>query len=273
MDESRQALARRVVANLCEQAERLDFLPFLIAFDNGSRFDCHCASLPAEVVVCRANRNIGYWSAINWVLRHHEGIMNRTYDFLYIVESDLVHYDMERLADCERFLTDHSDIGAVRTQEFSVRWRWLYDKRAAFLPFARRHSLVVQYDAATGQRARFKPVDRQKRIYSAAFHTKLPALNRMAAMRTIFDALARQEQVTELEFMRRYHDLYPTIAVLDGGIYRSFGNDPNSGLVTGSWTDPLVQTALGYENTRVTQILTNGFEIVIGTGTGRQASA
>lgn len=270
MDESRAVLAEQVVANLVEEAKRLVFLPSLIAFDNGSRFDRHCAALPAEVLSCRASRNVGYWSAIHWALNNHERLLGRAFEFLYIIESDLFHYDMERLADCESFLAERSDVGAVRTQEFSVRWRWRYDKRLAFLPFVRRRSMVVQYDAVTGQRATFNAADKQKRIYTAAFHTKLPALNRMAAVRDIFASLAAQERITELDFIQRYHDLYPTIAILDGGVYWTAGNDLSGRIVTGSWTSGSQQAAVGYENTRISRILTDGFDVSIRAGCGSQ---
>jgi hypothetical protein len=271
MDESRAVLAERVVANLVEQSRRLDFLPSLIAFDNGSRFDRHCELFPDEVLLCRAGRNVGYWTAIHWALANHERLLGRSFEFLYIIESDLFHYDIERLADCESFLLEHPDVGAVRTQEFSVRWRWLYDKRLAALPFVRRHSMVVQYDATTGQRVRFVPADKQRRIFTANFHTKLPALNRMAAVRTIFSDLASQEQVTELDFMQRYHRLFPTIAILDGGIYWTAGNDLSGRIITGSWTDSTQQAAVGYENTRITRILREEFDVTVCSGRNRQA--
>src|SRR5690606_36032204 len=94
--------------------------------------------------------NIGYWSAIKWVLDNAGQMTGRSYRYIYIIESDLCHTDLKPLGACERFLDNHPQTACVRTQEFSVRRRWRYDKEKTFLPFQKRRSLISLRNLVTG---------------------------------------------------------------------------------------------------------------------------
>ena len=261
LDRSRALLAERVVHNLIEQNARFEFFSHLLVFDNASRFDGHLKLLPPDVRVFRSNWNIGYWSAIQWAVRNYKDVFPEVFDFIYIIESDLIHKNMGRLAACEQFLLDNASVGAVRTQEFSVRWRRLYDKRWAYLPFARRHSWVVQYNPVTKEPVWLKLADRTNRIYFTNFHSKLPALNRLPAMCHVFDALCAQESISEMDFIELYHGLYPINALLDGGIYRDLGSIPSPDIVSGSYSTPDRLREIGYRGSRLDLIVTTGFEV------------
>jgi hypothetical protein len=254
MDSSRQGIANRVAENLVTQNQSLRFFHNLIVFDNASKHETDPSLLKNVAVNVRARKNVGYWSAINWVLEHHEELLKRSFSYIYIIESDLLHYDMDRLADAEIFLNNTDEAGSVRTQEFSVRYRFFYDKKWAWLPFAKRQSWVAQYNAVTGEPVWFRRQDPAKRIFLSNFHTKLPALNRLATVQDIFADLADVEQFNEMDFIRAYHARYPLIALLDGGIFRTCANDPTEQIVTGSWSDSNYLKSIGYQPTREAHI-------------------
>ena len=261
MDPSRATMARQVVNNLVEQNKETEFFSSLIVFDNASRYDEHLSLLPDGVAVFQSERNVGYWNAIQWTLDNYERHLGRNFEFIYIIESDLVHRNMHRLSDCARFLRANEDVGSVRTQEFSVRGRWFYDKRMRFLPFVRRHSCVVLHNAITVDATQFEKADRDAGIYRSNFHTKLPALNRMGPMKEVFARLREKNGITEMNFIEFYHDLYKVTGVLDGGIYRTMGNVISEDVVTGSWTDNTKLEELGYQATRSEQIETDTFTV------------
>jgi len=261
MDPSRATMAQQVVNNLVEQNMEIEFFSSLIVFDNASRYDEHLSLLPDGVAICQSDRNVGYWNAIQWTLDNYERLLGRNFEFIYIIESDLVHRNMHRLSHCARFLRANEDVGSIRTQEFSVRGRWFYDKRMRFLPFVRRHSWVVLHNAITRDATHFEKADRDAGIYRSNFHTKLPALNRMGPMKEVFGRLREKNGITEMNFIEFYHDLYKVTGVLDGGIYRTMGNVISEDVVTGSWTDNRKLEELGYQATRIGQIETDTFTV------------
>jgi hypothetical protein len=260
MDETRCELAGEVAKNLIAENKNQSFFSDLLVFDNASRFEGHLKFFPTEVRVVRSDRNVGYWSAINWVLDHYQELFGRSYTYIYIIESDLVHRNMSRLDACEQFLEEHQEVGGVRTQEFSVRWRMLYDKKYHWAPFARRHSLVSQNNAITGERVWFRLGDGRRRIWLTNFHAKLPALNRLGAMRKVFTELSERDEITELDFMHLYYGLYSNMALLDGGIYRMLSSSDTSH-ISGSYSTAQQLAKAGYHNTRIGYILKTGFSI------------
>jgi hypothetical protein len=260
MDKSRCDLACEVANNLVAENVTHPFFADLLVFDNASRFEDHLRIFPPEVRVVRSDRNIGYWSAINWTLTHYTELFGRNYTYIYIIESDLEHRNMLRLEACERFLEEHPEVGGVRTQEFSVRWGMLYDKRYHWVPFARRHSLVSQHNAITGERVWFRRADGRNHIWLTNFHAKLPALNRLDALTKVFAELSMRGKITELDFMHLYYDLYPTMALLDGGIYRMLSSSETSHM-SGSYSNPQQLAETGYHNTRIDHIVSDGFSV------------
>jgi hypothetical protein len=260
MDKTRQALACDVAKNLVAQNAVHSFFDDLLIFDNHSRFEDHLQLFPSTVKVVRSDKNIGYWSAINWALAHYAQLFSRQYKYLYIIESDLEHRNMHRLDACEQFLKRHPEIGGIRTQEFSIKWRMLYDKKYHWLPFARRHSLVSQNNAITGERVWFRHGDVANGIWLTNFHAKLPALNRMESLTAVFETLSRNEQVTELDFMHEYYRLHPTMAILDGGIYHMLSSSGTKHL-SGSYSSASQLSETGYHNTRIDHIVRDGFAV------------
>ncbi len=260
MDPSRARIAEQVVDSLVGQDRTAPFFRDLIVFDNASRHAEHLGRLPSGCVIVRADRNVGFWTAIDWTLRHHVELLGRTYRYLYVIESDLIHFAMERLSACERFLDEHADVGGVRTQEFSVRMRFLYDKRCPRL--FRKTNAVAQTNLITGERVRFTLADRDERIYLTNFHAKVPALNRLSLVEAVFGELRQLPAVSEVDFMRGMYTRAPTIAQIDGGLFHALANIPQAGDVSGSYSSPEELARLGYRATRADRILADGYAVM-----------
>lgn len=261
MDEQRGHVADLVTQGLCKQLIAINRKKDFIAFDNGSQFTNHFRYLPKGSVLCKSSINIGYWSAIYWVLKNYRTLLEKEYSFIYIIESDLIQYELERISECEEWLEENHDSGSVRCQDYSVKWRWLYDKKYGFLPFSKKHSLVAHYNGVTHDKIVFRAHDKKRKIIKTNFHAKLPAINRLSWMCPCFEELAIMKQVSELEFMKQYHKRYQNTGVLDGGIFRSLGNDPRSNFLTGSYSSQAALRGAGYFSTRIDRILKDGFSV------------
>jgi len=258
MDKSREYLACKVSKNL--DAENIDFYfsKDLIVFDNASIYTGHFKFLPKDAKLIQSNRNIGYWSAVNWVLCNYKEVLDRDYDYIYIIESDLIHCDMRRIKLCEDFLASNAQVGGVRTQDFSVKFRALYNKKYHWLPFVNKSSLVSQRNAITGEAVWFELADDKAKIYFTNFHAKLPSLNRIKTMKKVFNKLETKANITELDFMRLYSEEYPVMAILDGGIYKMLSSIETT-YVSGSYTSKDDLVKIGYSNTRVDRIVSTDF--------------
>jgi hypothetical protein len=261
MDLNREEIASDVIENLKEQNQTFPFFDNFLIFDNNSKYSSHLSKVPKGIKVAYSNKNIGYWSAINWVINNHLNIYKRSYEYIYIIESDLYHYDLMALKECELFLDQNPDIGSVRTQEFSVRLKFLYDKKYAWLPLPKNNSVVSQRNAITNEKVWFKRSSPSSRIWITNFHTKLPALNRMHAMADVFKRLTKESlNVTEIQFMNFYRDLYKLTGLLDGGAFRIMNSIDSPGL-SGSYSSVSALNESGYRGTRIDEIVIDEFEI------------
>lgn len=255
-DHSRRDMAISVVKNLSHHLSKVELNNSLSVFDNGSDYLDHLEILPAGTKICRSEKNVGYWSAIHWVLNHLESISNYNYEYLYIVESDLLHTDLSALKGCEDFLDAHQDASSVRTQEFSVRNRWRFDKRLSFLPFHVERSRVSLRNVVNGSKAFFKKANGFPGLYLSNLHPKLPALQRIEVLKEVFSRLAKKTSFTEADYFAETMSIKPLIGVLDHGIYYPMTEPSNSDQkVSASWTDKSVLEAIGYEQTRSSKIV------------------
>jgi hypothetical protein len=253
-DESRRDLAVEVTRNLAALVPQAALKGRFIVFDNGSTFTEHLDLVPAGTVVCRASENGGYWSAIKWALEHRAELTDAAVEYLYIVESDLWHSDLRPLTAAEAFLAATPSASCVRTQEFSVRSRWRFDKRLRRLPFHVVRSQVSLENGVTGERAWFRR-STVPGIYRSNLHAKLPALNRLSALDRVFDQLGQLRDFTEADFFRLTMADYPEIGVLDGGLFHSLISwDDRHTVISGSYGSPSALSALGYQPTRRARI-------------------
>jgi hypothetical protein len=253
-DETRRDMAVEVMQNLASELPRAGLSDDFIVFDNNSTFKDHLQYAPAGTNVIECPENVGYWSAIKWVLDNRAFLLPKTYDYIYLVESDLVHHDMHRLRDAENCLQHYPDVGCVRTQEFSVRHRWRFDKRLKFLPFHVTRSEIRLINGTTGEKAWFKSSSIPG-IYLSNMHAKLPALNRLSAMDIVFKNLGAMGNFTEMDFFAAMLKLYPHCGVIDGGLFHSIFTRERQGQVSGSYTDTALLKKIGYQLTRSATII------------------
>lgn len=252
VEESRYEILRQVVAQLLDQMyDHNEGVPLMV-FDNGST---HPGTLDLlketlSVPTLAASENRGYWSAIRWILDNAD---LSGYEYIHIIESDHLYYDFKRIAEAERFLDAHPEVGSVRLQEYSVKNQHWYNKSLQHSE-GRRYAWVSHVNSATGEQVKVHPTE-QEGIYTSNFLTVLHGLNRISTMKEVFDELGFDKKFSEPDFQRLYHQRYPVIALLDGGIFHAkLGFTPhNPRALSGSWSHDV--SRLGYRTTRQDTIL------------------
>ena len=254
LERSRQQILEVVIDSL--RLQDPSFLQHCIVFDNAS-------TQPETIPLLRSlfprvyqsRNNAGYWSALNWALTQSTHILGRSYRYIYVIESDMVHVPgaFTKLDLCERVLVENQLLGSVRTEEFNVETRELYDKGSPQAK-SRRYAWVHQTNAITGERIEFKHLEPMMNLFSCNFLTKVPSLTRMDTMLRVFSSLRNMlDGFSELDFQHHYHSEYPQIALLNYGIYNCQLANLQAGVVNGSWETP-ESRAVGYRLTRLDTI-------------------
>jgi glycosyltransferase involved in cell wall biosynthesis len=253
MEESRERALRKLIQSLNSEHRDVGFRENLLVFDNASRRTDILESLDPSVILAMSPENLGYWGALYWSMAHARTLFGRHFKHIHPIESDLVIYDLERLAEAAAFLDDQDDIHTVRTQEFSVAQKSRYFKGTRHL-LPRRRSQVAAYNGVTEEPVRFEKDDRFANIYRTNWHAKVPALHRFETLQETFGTLARRDCLTELDFMKAAHSRHPEVALLDGGIFYANLNNPiwpwEKKGITGSWQDSETLAEIGYRMTR-----------------------
>lgn len=247
LEQSRAEILAKVLKNLGEQAPELH--ETLTVFDNASTVpgvsdvlrDCYTH-------VYRSDKNVGYWSAIDWWLDH---LADDAPTFTYIIESDMVHYGFNKLWECARYLNDNPDVGSCRLHQYEVANKHLFNKDTP-RPDSKRNLWQSHTNKVTGNPVVLSPS--QGDIWSTTFLTQLPALNRYNTMCEVFGELRAMPRFTELDFQRLYWQRYHRTAILDGGIFHCDLNPYSAGTLTGSWTSPEQLKQIGYQTTRTASI-------------------
>jgi len=243
LEESRTKVLRQVISNLKDQ--KIDPARLTI-FDNASTIpgvvDELVAAFPESVYQC--SHNIGYWSAIWWWLRNRV-----SGQYTYIIESDLIHYDMHRLYDAEQLLDLNPLIGSVRTIKFEVNnassyYKTVVGNKRSSVPLVSRQNNVTSQDIYCSV------INPEKGLYYSNFLTHLPALNRTEAMMKVFERLSSKGQFDEFTFQSYYWGRFQYTGVLDRGIMSYDCAQRDGKVLTGSWTDPARLKKIGYKNSR-----------------------
>lgn len=143
----------------------------------------------------------------------------------------------------------------LRTQEFSVRWRWRFDKRLHWLPFHVTRSEVSLRNAVTGEPVWFERADAEAVIYLTNFHPKLPALNRLGALRACLARLASRDAFTEADFFAAMMEQHELTGLLDGGLFHALIDRNDRGAVSGSYSSSGDIARIGYLPTRTARIV------------------
>lgn len=261
LDETRRDLAVKVTENLADLVISANLDHRFVIFDNASKYNDHLVHAPDGATICRCDRNVGYWTAIKWVLENRQQLVRGDVRYLYIVESDLWHRALRPLGECEAFLEENRDCSSVRTQEFSVRNRWRYDKGLRYMPFRKMRSIVTLRDLALDAKAWFTLASGN--IWRSNLHAKLPALNRLDLMDSVFAELATLDEFTETDFFKLMRRRKPHVGVLDGGLWYQLSTPQTKNVVSGSWSDPAKLAAVGYKGTRKASIDRGPFDVRI----------
>lgn len=244
LERSRSEILAQVITNLQEQAPEL--YPVLDVFDNAST-EVGTIDVLKDCFnnVYQADRNVGYWTAIDWWLTH---LSVDPPAYTYIIESDMIHYDFKKIWTCADYLDVNPDIGSVRLHEYSVADRHLYNKD---VPRSDSRSSLWQShtNKMTGLPVQIE--DPTGDIWKTTFLTQLPALNRYVAMKECFDGLREMPSFIEPDFQHLYWRRYKQTAILDGGIFNCNLNPYGTKGITGSWTTQEVLERTGYKATRV----------------------
>ena len=235
-------MLRKVVESFETQVPFNEWKDDFYVFDNNSTYEGTKELLKSSFKnVFLAETNYGYWSAVNWFAAW---ALNRGYDYVYITESDCVHYDIHQLKDAITILEKNASIGMVRTAEFSLANRHLYDK-AQRHPNSRTCEWFSQRNFFTNTAAVYIPTDID-RVFETNLVAKVCGLHRVSTIVSVLSQLSGW--FVEVDFQRFYHQVHPMNAILDGGIYNTAPSyEPHA--IAGSWVKDNVDEN-GYLKTR-----------------------
>jgi hypothetical protein len=255
LEESRNELDKRTIINLSEVIPKeLPDSDFLV-FDNGST-DTSNLDLLSNTRVIRCEKNYGYWSALNWILNSHLKNNENQYDYIYIVESDIIHESLNKVHEIASLMDINSAINHARTQIFSRINRFYFDKRYSFLPpkFHDHANHVSYFNEVTKKKAIFRVIPGSKNIFYSNLHPKLPGLHRIDSMQKIFEKLSRYEFFTENDFYKEALKLSNEILILSPGIWHTSASPLNKKIFTGSYSNISKLNQIGYSSTRSSSI-------------------
>lgn len=242
LEPSRAEVLRLVVENI--KAEAPELVDQLTVFDNHSTEPEVVDLLKSTFKhVYVADKNVGYWSAIDWWLS-----TPLDSQFTYIIESDMIHYAFNKIWDAARFLEQNTNVGSVRLHEYSVKNKHLYNKDAP-LKGSKTNIWQSHTNKITGKQIVLSD-ESIDGIHTANFLTQLPALNRYAPLKRAFEQLKELQSFSEIDFQRLYHEQFQLNAIIDGGIFHCDPGAYGAKAITSSWTDPSVLSRLGYQGTR-----------------------
>lgn len=262
VEQTRFDVLKQVVQNLKEEQvwKELDIKDDVLVFDNGSTIPGTLELLTDSFKkVYRSPTNEGFWSAINWVLHN----IDSKYEYIYVIESDHIHFALEKVANVERFLDANPDVGGVRAQEFVVAERHLYDKSNQ-RPDSRAYAWVNQRHHKTGKPIYIDETD-VPGFYRTNFLSQLHSINRIKPFKEVFAKLEEQsrdgQRFSELDYQKMYAEIFPEFGVIDGGLFHAkltWGTGAVAGSFVGTGTNnykgPLLPDANGYQETRVSII-------------------
>jgi hypothetical protein len=252
MEQSRYEILKNVIHNLQQQAPEI--IDSITVFDNASTIEDSNKLLSTFNNVYVSNKNVGYWTAINWWLNNIQ-----TKKFTYIIESDIIHYSFQKIYECEAFLNANDDVGSVRLHEYSVKNRHLYNKDC---PTQGSKKSIWQSHTNKCTQKQIEFFETGSDIWKTTFLTQLPSLNRSTALKKCFAKLSEYEKFSELDFQKLYWDEYKLTGILDNGIFNSPDAAYGTKNITGSWTDKNFLQKIGYQETRNSKIvLAEDFEV------------
>lgn len=241
-EKTRDTMLKKVVESLKSLPAWETWKEDFYVFDNASTYENTQTELMSSFEkVILSEENYGYWSAVNWFTNFAQ---NKEYDYVYIMESDCVHYNIDQLNDGIKLMELEPELGMLRAAEFSLKNKHLYDK-------ARRHPDSITSEWFTQSNYFTKePATYEYTKVPGALKTNLVAkvcgLHRVLSLKEVLSQLVGW--FIEVDFQRFYHEKHPFNAILDGGIYNSTAAyEPN--VIAGSLVKEAVDEN-GYRKTR-----------------------
>lgn len=241
---SRDSMLRKVVESFKTQSKFEDWKDHFYVFDNASTYGDTPTFLRENFDnVFVAEENYGYWSAVNWFC---DFASKKGYEYVYILESDCVHYDIEKLDRALSLLENDQEVGMVRASEFLLEKVHLYDKSQRHRD-SRTCDWFSQFNIFSNQHAQYATTD-QSSILKTNLVAKVCGLHRVDPLKKVLNKLIEKEWFIEVDFQKHYFDLYKFNAIIDGGIYNSSpAYEPN--VIAGSLVVEKVDKN-GYRKTR-----------------------
>lgn len=260
LEEKRAEILNQVSNNLLNINKEYKIFKNLIVFDNASTVNSTIDSLRNYPNVYQSSTNIGYWSALNWCLDEQNKLLNRDFKYVYIIESDMVHFDFWKLREAVSYLEENEDVGSVRTQKFSVAFRHFFSKGSIFSKFT--HDAINLISFPSGEKCWFEKTD-YKHIFRSNIHGKLIGLNRMTNLQKIFAKLRNKDHVSEEDFFVLAQKNYKFNGVINGGIFteRLASRLKRGKVPMGSQNILKFNVITDYNTTRRDKIITSGFKV------------
>jgi len=254
MSQDRFSIAKAVLGSL-KASENFLNCNFLI-IDNGSKYTLKQSELLVGCTYITMPQNLGYWGILHWAMYSpFSPLYDDSPEYIYIVESDHIHFAFNKLNEVLESLDSHPEITCARVAEFSVRYRHFFSKENRLLPFRRKRSLVSTRNAITKQKASFVPIKENDSIYLSNWHARLPSVFRYASLKETFNQLALRSSFTEHHFFEIMHEQSSQILVLDKGIFYPASSASNSkNVLSGSWMQNYGGKSEGYQPTRIAQL-------------------
>jgi len=228
-------------------------LSFML-FDNDSIYKEHLEAFAQIGSIFFASSNRGLWSAIHWVLKNESNIYLSPHTYIHIIESDLHVKSFSPLLDISEILSKSPNIHMARTQEFSVRASWRFNKKYSRLPYPLhiRRSEVDLENTSDFTHFQYKFITKlgSYKLYTTNLNAKLPGFHKMESLKKVIYELSKFESFSEKDFFRAYGGLSKEIAFLDSGIWYSLTDSKKNSKETGSYGDPLYLNDIGYQETR-----------------------
>lgn len=255
MSKDRFRIAKSVIRSLqsLENSVNCNF----IIIDNGSKYTLQQSELPGGSTYIAMPTNLGYWGILHWAMYSKFSPLTDSFpEYIYIVESDHIHFAPNKLNDVLESLDSYPHIYCARVAEFSVRYRYFYSKESRLLPFKKKRSLVSTRNAITKQKTSFVPIEENSVIYLSNWHARLPSVFRYVALRESFRQLALLPSFTEHHFFEIMHNQSNHILVLDRGIFYPASSASNSkNVLSGSWMQNYNGKTEGYQPTRIAKLV------------------
>jgi hypothetical protein len=254
----RQMIEKLAIEQLVKTANKEAPNISFMLFDNNSIYSEHLDKFKEIGLIFHSNKNRGLWSAIHWVLKNEFKIYENPHKYLHIIESDLYVKTLLPLIEISNTLDKFSNLHMARTQEFSVRTSWRFNKKYSRLPYPLhvRRSQVDLKNTSNFVDFEHKLIAnlRKFKLYSSNLNAKLPGLHKIESLRTVIYKLAIFDSFSEKNFFEIYSKLSNQIALLDGGIWHSLTDSKKYSKDTGSYGNPSYLSKIGYQETRYSAI-------------------